>query len=152
MGSRWGWRGRCPSPLLVSSGWKASTHSGTRSCWRTTTGFWSAFGKPDLALFRRGGAPAALADSSRNGNIFRLPNSRRRSHFGSSERDSRCADGADRDTPGHAGEPPTLSHAGQLADAGHQVHPVESPTPSTAGTAALDNNQGRITKDACRYP
>ncbi|MDT5018187.1 MAG: hypothetical protein QOD39_4347, partial [Mycobacterium sp.] len=34
-----------------------------------------------------------------------------------------------------------------LADAGYQVEPVETPTPSTPGTPVPDNNRGRVTKD-----
>jgi ABC-type transport system substrate-binding protein len=167
--------------------------------------YWSAPAKPDLVLFRRGGAPAALADSIRNGDtqvaqihggaatfaqLSAIPDVRtarivtprvmqvtlraqlpklgdaqvRKAILGLLDVDLLASVGAGDDntvtlaqaqvrSPSDPGYVPTAPPAltreaavGLLADAGYQVEPVETPTPSTPGTPAPDSSRGRITR------
>jgi ABC-type transport system substrate-binding protein len=168
--------------------------------------YWSVPAKPDLILFRRGGAPAALADSIRNrdtqvaqvhggqaafAQLSAIPDVRtarivtprvlqltlrarqpmladpqvRKAILGLIDVDLLAAVGAGSDntvtlaqaqvrSPSDPGYTPTAPPAmskeaalSLLAESGYQVELVETPTPSTPGTPAPNDDRGRITKD-----
>jgi len=64
--SRPGWRAPCRSPA-DSSEWKTIDPQRDEILLARNDRYWGPPAKPDLILFRRAGAPAALADSVRNG-------------------------------------------------------------------------------------